>query len=97
MESILNDTVVKSVIQMLYYIFIGLFTSFYFVVILKKKFLGSFLFGALIAVMGATILGAFLNSFVKFLTSFPLGLNSLSTILGAFLLLWFYSKVSEIE
>lgn len=97
MESILNDTVVKSVIQMIFYIFVGLFASFYFVIILKKKFLGSFLLGTLIGVMGATILGAFLNNFVKFLTSFPLGLNSISTILGAFLLLWFYSKISEIE
>ena len=95
MKELLNDPFIKLFFQQLFYIFIGLFSAFYFYFLLKKRFLGNFWLGWLIGVIGAVLGAFFLNGVVKFLIQFPLGINSIATLAGSITLLWLYTLVTK--
>ena len=71
----------------------------FFVKVLKKPVLGHVWVGIVIGIVGGVLGGFFLNQIVLFLagaadTMNKLDINFIATLLGAFGLVWVFSKVS---
>lgn len=72
---------------------VGALAGFLYLKLLKKPVFGN-LWGALIVgVIGGVLGGFFLNGITQFLILNPLTVNFIATLLGAYVLLWVFSKL----
>ncbi|MCR4421080.1 MAG: hypothetical protein GYA61_00640 [Spirochaetales bacterium] len=97
--NILNDPVIRFIFHILFYSIIGFGSALYFYYFLKKKFNTNFWFllAVFFGLIGAALGSYFLNDLFKILTQWPLGINTLATLFGAFFLIGIYSFISSIK
>ena len=97
--NILNDPVIRFIIHIFIYAIVGVGSALYYYYFLKKRFNSNFWF--LLAIFFGLIdsaLGSyFLNDIFKLLTQWPLGINTLATIFGAFFMVGIYSFISSLK
>ncbi len=97
MEQLFTNSFSQTVFYSLFFAFISLAVSLFFVFVLKKEFLGSFWMGFIFATIGSLIGSFLLSDILKALTTKPFGINTLAIFIGAVLTLWIYSTISKQE
>jgi len=95
MEQLFNNSFSALVFYSLFFAFVSIAVTLFFIFILKKKFLGSFWMGLLVAIIGSLLGSILLSDIFKALTEKPYGINTLAILSGAFFLLWIYSVISK--
>ncbi|QJR21730.1 hypothetical protein BREVNS_0980 [Brevinematales bacterium NS] len=76
-------------------IFIGFAVAFFYVRILKRRFLGMLWGATVVGIIGSVLGGFFLNDIFAWMVNNITTVNYVATISGALFLIWGFSKMTH--
>jgi uncharacterized membrane protein YeaQ/YmgE (transglycosylase-associated protein family) len=86
----------KNILSLAILVAVGALCGILFVKVFNKRVLGNIWGGIIVGVIGGVLIGYLLDQ-LKFLVDNELNVNFLTSFIGAFVLLWVYSKISHQE
>lgn len=84
----------ETILKILILVSVGALAGFFFVKVLKKPVLGHMWAGIVIGIIGGVLGGFFLDQIILFLAKNSIDVNFVASLVGAFSLVWVFSKVS---